>query len=466
MAQLLRWFKADCFRWVDRLPCAACGSASTEDGGPLEPSEAERARGADRVEAHRCRDCGAVGRFPRYGDPLTLLETRRGRCGEWANCFTLLAAALGFEARLVLDWTDHVWTEFLGQDGRWRHCDPCEGRMDSPLLYEAGWGKELTYVFAFSPAEVVDVTPRYTAVWPEVLARRGPASEADLAGVVEDLDARARAGAAPPPWRAPEARELAAARGPGAGREAGAAELAGRETGSVDWRLARGEMGPRAAAASLGGEPGALLAAAARPGAAVVGRLCGGARLCCVGGVPALELLAPGACVEVEGLPQQVGGVCAATGDGAFTVEAWLRARPAELRPEGFQNPLFSQHGPGSGWELRLLRRGVVCFLVTVDGVHHEVDAGAAQWPPDGWVHVAGVFTGERADVFVGGQRAGALDVPAGRRSHFEGPPCLGRNPAWRDRGARCLVAAARTSRAALEPRGFLPAPRGGSAQE
>ena len=94
---------------------------------------------------------------------MKLMESRTGRCGEWANCFTALCRALGHEARFVVDWTDHVWTEcFINDEQRWVHMDACENVYDTPLMYESGWGKKLTYVFGVSKEELIDVTKRYT----------------------------------------------------------------------------------------------------------------------------------------------------------------------------------------------------------------------------------------------------------------------------------------------------------------
>ena len=77
-----------------------------------EPTFVEKNEGgASRVESYICNTCRTPLRFPRFNNVLTLLETRTGRCGEWANCFTALCVALGHDTRYVHDWTDHVWTE-------------------------------------------------------------------------------------------------------------------------------------------------------------------------------------------------------------------------------------------------------------------------------------------------------------------------------------------------------------------
>lgn len=77
-------------------------------------------------------------------------ETRRGRCGEFANCKALVLRSMGFEIRHVTDWTDHVWVEvYSDAQQRWIHCD-----RDENYLYERAMGKKLTYIMAFNYEEV------------------------------------------------------------------------------------------------------------------------------------------------------------------------------------------------------------------------------------------------------------------------------------------------------------------------
>ncbi|KAM9187881.1 peptide-N(4)-(N-acetyl-beta-glucosaminyl)asparagine amidase isoform 1-T1 [Dugong dugon] len=244
LLELLHWFKEEFFHWVNNILCSKCGGQTRSRGDSLPPSDDDLKWGANRVEDHYCDACQFSNRFPRYNNPEKLLETRCGRCGEWANCFTLCCRALGFEARYVWDYTDHVWTEVYSPcQQRWLHCDACEDVCDKPLLYEVGWGKKISYVIAFSKDEVVDVTWRYSCKHEDVISRRTLVKEELLRETINGLNKQRQLSLSESRRKEllqriiVELVEFISPRTPKPG------ELGGRVSGSVAWRVARGEMG-------------------------------------------------------------------------------------------------------------------------------------------------------------------------------------------------------------------------------
>lgn len=137
--------------------------------GYIYPDEYEILGKASRTELYHCHSCGSFTRFPRYNSAFDIIQSRRGRCGEYSLLLYRFLRALNHDARWVVDWADHVWAEVLigdnntdhvdiggaksgldnpsGGSPRWVHLDPCEAAVDKPLLYEE-WGKKQTYIIA------------------------------------------------------------------------------------------------------------------------------------------------------------------------------------------------------------------------------------------------------------------------------------------------------------------------------
>jgi len=98
----------------------------------------------------------------RHSDPLEILAYGKGRCSEFSVLFTSLCLAHGYRARLIIDMSDHVWTEvWHNQQERWVHVDPSEKKIDDPMMYERDWKKNLKEVYAFENGNLENVTENY-----------------------------------------------------------------------------------------------------------------------------------------------------------------------------------------------------------------------------------------------------------------------------------------------------------------
>lgn len=161
LKEIMVWFKRTYPYYYDACISPDCGhSGGNSFLGYITASSQELQYSAIRAELSHCNTCGRVNRFPRFNNVRKVLfESRRGRCGEYSMCALALFECLGYNARWVVDWADHVWVE-VEVRGRWVHCDPCEAAVDEPFIYE-GWGKKPTYIVALGRTQVQDVTSAY-----------------------------------------------------------------------------------------------------------------------------------------------------------------------------------------------------------------------------------------------------------------------------------------------------------------
>jgi transglutaminase-like putative cysteine protease len=98
----------------------------------------------------------------RNNDPLEIIAYGKGRCGEFSILFTALCLAHDYRARIVLDLSDHVWSEVWDdKQERWVHVDPSEKRIDDPKMYVRDWKKKLKEVYAFENGKIENVTANY-----------------------------------------------------------------------------------------------------------------------------------------------------------------------------------------------------------------------------------------------------------------------------------------------------------------
>lgn len=182
---LLHWFKNDFFSWCDAPICNNSDCKSKNIKGKYSktdtPNEEEKQGQASRVEIFDCPNCGSQLRFPRYNNPINLITSRTGRCGEWANLFGAIISFFGYNTRFVENFEDHVWNEYYSKhQKRWIHLDSCENAYDTPLVYEQGWGRNMTFIIACSKDGMYDVTRRYVKDFEVINERRSNANKISL----------------------------------------------------------------------------------------------------------------------------------------------------------------------------------------------------------------------------------------------------------------------------------------------
>lgn len=154
---------------------------------------------------------------------------------------------------------------------------------NTPLIYEVGWGKQLSFVFSFGTHQVVDTTRRYARKQEVYIRRRGTVDEEGLVMVKMGKIREINGSANPPPLSlsqiikslnskhqahlsstarqqllALEIAEEQDLKELFATKMASVDDFKTRQSGSLEWRSLRGEMGNTGNGGGGGGGTGSL----------------------------------------------------------------------------------------------------------------------------------------------------------------------------------------------------------------
>ena len=160
--------------------------------------------------------------------------------------------------RLINNFEDHVWNEFYNEEEqRWVHLDSCEEAYDTPLVYEQGWGRVMTFILGMSDDGLVEVTPRYVKDWKIISERRSEKMEIKLCNILDEVNKKMGLGISPEEQKNIENRRKNEIKSfeekikKDLGKNINSSsdknkdikdeEKIGRQSGSLEWRKNRGE---------------------------------------------------------------------------------------------------------------------------------------------------------------------------------------------------------------------------------
>ena len=161
LKKIFDWFCNSYFHYFQTPKCHNCGQETMKQGtSPVIPSELEGL--PTHAEIFCCPSCGAHVRFPRYTNPLYLLNNPYGDSAEGSIILLTIYKCLGYTARFVCAFMPHSWIEVYSEESkRYIPVDIIAKTFDCPLVYQASYKFEINWVVGVTSYEYVDVTERY-----------------------------------------------------------------------------------------------------------------------------------------------------------------------------------------------------------------------------------------------------------------------------------------------------------------